>query len=425
MIKKILIVTILLLIPCWSEAASFGSKLSGRILLDVERNGEAWYVYPEDNRRYYLGRPADAFRVMRDLGLGISEEKFKTIVPEVVIATSDSTSTAAKVDEGLLKKLSGKIVLQVEKNGEAWYINSTDQKPYYLGRPADAFRIMRELGLGITSEDLAKVHKPGLSESIDEWSKYEHKNINTVDGKFSLDVIEINLDNPNLQVVTDTSNTKDCDAICPADTLAHFVLKNNGFAGINGSYFESYDSAKMNYYFYPVYNSSEEVMINEDELKYWTTGPIMAWDEDNNFYYFKDSREFPVVDWYKKREKSVKDAFKDAYGRELVAAIGNKPRLIEEKLNLLIEWDIDDKQRYTKSVRNAIAYKEVPGSKGVVYLVIANNATVPDLANIMKEMNVDYALNLDGGYSSALWYNDEYMVMPGRDIPNAIIFSTK
>jgi exopolysaccharide biosynthesis protein len=54
--------------------------------------------------------------------------------------------------------------------------------------------------------------------------------------------------------------------------------------------------------------------------------------------------------------------------------------------------------------------------------VIAQNSTIPDLADIMQIIDVDYALNLDGGYSSALWYNDEYMVGPGRDIPNAIVF---
>jgi exopolysaccharide biosynthesis protein len=150
-------------------------------------------------------------------------------------------------------------------------------------------------------------------------------------------------------------------------------------------------------------------MINQDQLKYWTTGPIIAFDENNKFYYFKDSREFVSV-----------ENFEKVYNVKLQAALGNKPRLIEEGKNLLIEWDIDEKQRNTKSTRNALAYKN-----DKIYLVVARNATVPDLADIMKAMAVEYALNLDGGYSSALWYNDEYMVKPGRDITNAILFSEK
>jgi exopolysaccharide biosynthesis protein len=71
-----------------------------------------------------------------------------------------------------------------------------------------------------------------------------------------------------------------------------------------------------------------------------------------------------------------------------------------------------------KLVRNALGYKD-----GVLYLAIVQQATVQELAEVMKAIGVEYALNLDGGYSKAMFYNDEYMVGPGRNIPNAIVFS--
>ena len=46
---------------------NFANKQKGKILLQVEGNGEAWYVNPGDGKRYFLGRPADAFRIMRDI----------------------------------------------------------------------------------------------------------------------------------------------------------------------------------------------------------------------------------------------------------------------------------------------------------------------------------------------------------------------
>jgi len=49
------------------------------------------------------------------------------------------------IDEGFANSLKGRIMLQVEHEGEAWYIGSSDGKKYYLGKPADAFRIMRDL----------------------------------------------------------------------------------------------------------------------------------------------------------------------------------------------------------------------------------------------------------------------------------------
>lgn len=397
-----IIIIIFFFFPTSVWAQSLGEKLSGRILLNVEGKGEAWYVYPEDNKRYYLGRPADAFSVMRELGLGISEIDFQRIA---------QAGMPVAGDRALAKKLAGRIILQAEKNGEAWYINPLDLKKYYLGRPADAFRIMRELSLGITREDLAEVHKPGYDESINEYSRYEHKKeIIASSGKFFVDVVEIDLANPNLEIITDTADDDNCQRNCRAKPLAKFVIANEGFAGINATYFCSGGGCGgINYYFFPVYNSRLGKLINGDQLKYWTTGPIMAFDINNKFYYFKDSREFVSV-----------NNFEEKYGVKLRAALGNKPRLIENGMNLLIDWDIDESQLKTKALRNGLAYKN-----GKIYLVVARAATVPDLAEIMKAMGMEYALNLDGGGSSALFYNDEYMVGPGRNIPNAIIFREK
>ena len=52
----------------------FPERLAGMILLDVELNGEAYYIYPKDLKKYYLGRPADAFFIMQSLGLGITNQ---------------------------------------------------------------------------------------------------------------------------------------------------------------------------------------------------------------------------------------------------------------------------------------------------------------------------------------------------------------
>lgn len=48
-------------------------------------------------------------------------------------------------------------MIDVQQNGEAYYINPNDLKGYYLNRPSDAFRIMCELGLGITNDDVRKI----------------------------------------------------------------------------------------------------------------------------------------------------------------------------------------------------------------------------------------------------------------------------
>lgn len=175
--KKILtIITLLTIIPLATNAdTTIATKLSGRILIQVESHGEAWYVNPSDNKRYYLGRPQDAFELMKKLSVGISNSDLNKIIPQVeagqVDSDSDGYSDEAElknnynpfgsgklnVDTAFTAKNLGKIFLQVEKNGQAWYVHPTDQKRYFLGRPSDAFAIMKKLGLGITNKNIETI----------------------------------------------------------------------------------------------------------------------------------------------------------------------------------------------------------------------------------------------------------------------------
>ncbi|MBI4600287.1 S8 family serine peptidase [Candidatus Uhrbacteria bacterium] len=124
--------------PPSGQPTSMAKRLKGGIILQVQSKGEAWYVSPVDLRRYYLGRPADAFAIMRRLGLGVTHQFITryTAYPDRVL---------------------GRIVLDIDDHGKAYYIYPKDKKAYYLGRPDDAFGIMRRLGLGITNEDIEKI----------------------------------------------------------------------------------------------------------------------------------------------------------------------------------------------------------------------------------------------------------------------------
>lgn len=171
-------------------------RLKGRILLQTEENGEAWYVNPVNLKRYYLGRPNDAFNIMKELGTGISNKDLNKIrvadanllsdidtdkdglsdMIEDAVGTDKNKSDTdgdgfadkeevlsgyhpniSNIDKNFTTKNAGKIFLQVENKGEAWYVDVINLKRYYLGRPADAFNIMRSLGLGITNSNLEKI----------------------------------------------------------------------------------------------------------------------------------------------------------------------------------------------------------------------------------------------------------------------------
>lgn len=58
-------------------------------------------------------------------------------------------------------------------------------------------------------------------------------------------------------------------------------------------------------------------------------------------------------------------------------------------------------------------------------LLTTGGATIPQLAEIMKQAGAYQAMNLDGGASSGLFYNGKYVTTPGRLISNALVVQTR
>ncbi len=173
-------------------------RVKGELLLQVEGNGEVWYIDPITGKKYYFKDGDSAYKAMQAFGLGISETDLAKIPvgtdPKVIdIDTdgdgiADSTETAigtdpanpdsdndgfkdgeevtnnysplgqqkVAVDPTLQKNLKGRIVLNV-KNGNSWYVNAKDGKRYFLGNGAQAYKIMKYLSTGATNNDLRKI----------------------------------------------------------------------------------------------------------------------------------------------------------------------------------------------------------------------------------------------------------------------------
>lgn len=175
------------------------NQLKGKIILKVQSNGEAYYISAKEKKLYYLGRPDDAFPIIRSQGVGITNADLAKIpigldvlsgadsdgdglpdtFEDAIGADKNKTDTDGdgfKDKDELKSNFSpmaankkmiydlnfsaaqkGKIFLQVQSRGEAWYVNPVDGKRYFLARPADAFNIMRQLGAGISNGDFAKL----------------------------------------------------------------------------------------------------------------------------------------------------------------------------------------------------------------------------------------------------------------------------
>lgn len=135
------------------------NRLKGHILLQVESSGEAWYVNPTDIKRYYMKDGATAYEMLRRFGLGITNRDLEKIPIGVVPGMADSNTKSATFNRALhsqtlINRLKGKILLQVEALGEAWYVYPKDGRRYYMKDGETAYQIMRSLSLGITNQNL-------------------------------------------------------------------------------------------------------------------------------------------------------------------------------------------------------------------------------------------------------------------------------
>jgi hypothetical protein len=199
MFKKIFVVSIIgfFCVTSVASAETLAERLKGTILLQVEANGEAWYIDPVTLQRSYLKDGAVAYSALREFGLGIKnsdlnkipvgvesrfadtdtdgdglsnqlEEGLKTDPDtdgdaildgwEVLHANTNPLGSGSLVyDTALINRLKGRILLQVESHGESWYLNPKDGKRYYMKDGDAAYQIMRFLSLGITNANLALI----------------------------------------------------------------------------------------------------------------------------------------------------------------------------------------------------------------------------------------------------------------------------
>lgn len=206
--KKLSLLLLLVFLTSPMQAsAEAPTNTVGRILLQVESKGEAWYVSPITKDRFYLPNGAAAYSALEKFGLGITnndiskipvgiESRFEdtdtdhdglsdkleesigtnflemdtdgdnfTDLQEILAGYNPLSAGATQIDTNLANRLKGQIVLQVESRGEAWYINPVDAKRYYMKDGDAAYQIMKYLSLGITNSDLETI--PTSNKVID------------------------------------------------------------------------------------------------------------------------------------------------------------------------------------------------------------------------------------------------------------------
>lgn len=249
-------------------------------------------------------------------------------------------------------------------------------------------------------EDLAAANAasspngPATASNTAPGSGFSYQSVRTEIGDFTVSIVAADLN--STRVIIDTASDSDCRDNCPLLSLSDYAGRSGAFAGINGSYFcpASYPSCAGKT------NSYDTLVMNKNK-KYFNS--------DNNVY-----SNVPVAvfgpGWARFMGRSLD------WGRDtgVDGVIANQPLLLSGG-NIAFGGNDDPKQGSRGS-------RSFVGNKGsTVYIGVVYNATVAQVAYVLKALGLENALNLDSGGSTALWYGG-YKAGPGRNIPNAILF---
>ena len=118
--------------------------LSGKFVFQKENTNDIWYISTDNKEKYYLTGPQDAFNLMRYQGHGISNSDLNMIPMPGEKHTNNHLGDSLK----------GKILLQVEDKGQAWYVHTDTGERHSLGRPQQAFDLFRSISIESNSDEL-------------------------------------------------------------------------------------------------------------------------------------------------------------------------------------------------------------------------------------------------------------------------------
>jgi len=121
------------------------AKLAGKFLLQVERSGLIWYVYPVSDKRYLITQDG-ALDIFRNLALGITEANLN------LIPTKGSKVKGSTI---LINKLKGKLLLRTGAGGQISYVDLDGYRHDISA--ANLMDNFRSLSLGISNLNLRKL----------------------------------------------------------------------------------------------------------------------------------------------------------------------------------------------------------------------------------------------------------------------------
>jgi len=237
---------------------------------------------------------------------------------------------------------------------------------------------------------------PAIQEAPSSGSRRQV--VTTEFGTYQVDVIAADLN--STRVVVETASEGDCGDNCPVSSLADFISKSGGFAGINGPYFcpAEYPSCAGK-------TNSFDTLIMNRHKKYFNS--------DNNVY-----STVPAVIFSGNSARFVGQSLEWGRDTGVDSVIAAQPMLLSGG-QVRFTGDGDPK-------KGSVGSRSFIGTKGsTVYIGVVRGATVAEVSYVLQAMGLENALNLDSGGSTALYADGRYLAGPGRNTPFGIVLVRK
>lgn len=222
----------------------------------------------------------------------------------------------------------------------------------------------------------------------------EKKSFKVGKKSFSVQMVTISLMDPKIQLDVVLAGNK----IGKVEDLSSMAKRNKAAVAINGTFFDAYTELD--------YKVPYGYIVSGGEIKHSSSGDLRTiFTYDKNLL----AELIPGAD------------FKERFAQGTVeGGLQAGPRLLvngKVALDVKNEGFKDPKILTGGGARSALGLTR----DHKMILLTTNGATIPQLAEIMKQAGAYQAMNLDGGASSGLYYNGKYLTTPGRKISNAIV----
>lgn len=182
------------------------------------------------------------------------------------------------------------------------------------------------------------------------------------------------------------------------EDLRSLAKRNNAVVAINGTFFDAYTKG--------AYKAPYGYLVSGGAMLKNSPGDrrtIFTYDNNNL------TTLIPGLDFTNRFTSGV-----------IEGALQAGPRLLvngKVSLDVIAEGFKDPKILTGGGARSALGLTR---DHKLIFLT-TGGATIPQLAEMMKQAGAYQAMNLDGGASSGLYYNGKYLTTPGRQISNAIV----